>query len=91
MDERARGPRGGRRPRTHRADLAALPSGAFIARDDAAWLVLDDALLRWSPAGYAQRAPRADARVRLLTPPSIVALFRNGYTPAIHPSAGHLT
>ena len=79
------------RPRTHLADLAALPSGAFIVRDDAAWLVLDDALLRWSPAGYTQRAPRADIQVRLLTPPSIVELFRNGYTPAIHPSAGHLT
>jgi hypothetical protein len=75
------------RPRTHPADLAGLPMGAFIARDGAAWLVVEDALLRWSPAGYTEPAPRTAGPVQLLTPPSIVELFRNGYTPVIHPSA----
>jgi hypothetical protein len=75
------------RPRTHLAELAELPSGAFVARDGAAWLVLDDALLRWSPAGSTERAPRTPGQAQLLTPPSIVELFRHGYTPAIHPSA----
>ena len=41
-----------------------LPDGAFVLRDGAPWLVLGDALLRWTPAGYADRVgrPRAAAR-----------------------------
>ena len=43
---------------------ADLPDGAFVLRDDGApWLVRGDALLRWTPAGYAERR-RAAARRR---------------------------
>ena len=75
------------RPRTHQAELASLPDGAFIAQDGAAWLVHHDALLRWTPAGYTARRPRTPGAVTLLTPPSLVAVLAAGYTPALHPSA----
>ena len=74
-------------PRTHLAELITLPDGAFIAHDGAAWLVSNDALLRWTPAGYTARRPRASGMVTLLTPPSLVAVLAAGYTPMLHPSA----
>ena len=77
------------RQRTHAADLAAVPDGAFIARDGHAWLVLGKRLLRWTAGGYIEPAPRpTDGReVTLLTPPSIVAVLRAGYQPLLHPTA----
>ena len=48
-------------------------------------------LLRGSPAGYADRAPRpARERAVLITPPSLVAVLRAGWEPIVpllHPSA----
>jgi len=82
--ERRRGPW---QPRTHLAELATLPDGAFIAQDGAAWLVDHDDLLRWTPVGYTARRPRAPGAVTLLTPPSLVAVLAAGYTPMLHPSA----
>ena len=74
--------------RTFDADLASLPDGAFVALAAAtAWLVQGPALLRWSPSGYTDRRPRPSGRVTVLTPPSILEAFRNGYTAAVHPSA----
>lgn len=74
--------------RTAPAELADLPDGAFVVRDGAAWLVRDGFLLEWTPGGYAARRPRpAGGRVELLTPPSVVAVFRAGYRPRLHPSA----
>jgi|SRR5450755_905754 hypothetical protein len=47
------------------------------------------ALLPWSFAGYGVPVPvRPEARVELLTPPSIVAVLAAGYRPLVHPSAG---
>src|ERR1019366_965594 len=37
------------------APIGELPDAAFVLRDGAPWLVLGDALLRWTPAGYADR------------------------------------
>jgi hypothetical protein len=45
--------RGGRK-KTHQADMLGLPDGTFVARDGAAWLVLEGRLLRWTPSGYAE-------------------------------------
>jgi hypothetical protein len=74
--------------RTHPAELAELPDGAFVAREGGAWLVLDAHLLEWSPAGYVSRRPRpARGPVELLTPPSMVAVLRAGYRPHVHPTA----
>jgi len=61
----------GRAKRTEPAELADLPDGTFIARDDRAWLVLQRSLLEWSPAGYVARRDRPPrARVDVLTPPA---------------------
>jgi hypothetical protein len=79
-----------RERRLHRAALDELPDGAFVAEDGVAWLVLGDELLRWTPAGYAERRPRRQGDVSLLTPPSLAAILRAGWDPVVpllHPSA----
>jgi hypothetical protein len=78
----------GRERRLHPA--GELPDGAFVLRDGAPWLVLGEQLLRWTPAGYAERVPRDTGAAALLTPPSLVAALRTGWTgavPLLHPSA----
>jgi hypothetical protein len=81
-------------PRTQRhssASLPELPDGAFVVRDDAAWLVRGDELLRWTAAGYDTRVARpAGGDARLITPPSLVAVLQTGWrslVPVLHPSA----
>jgi hypothetical protein len=81
----------GRTQRHHPAPLDSLPDGAFVLRDGAPWLVRGDALRRWTPGGYADRAPRpAGEDAVLITPPSLVAILRTGWEPSVpllHPSA----
>jgi hypothetical protein len=77
---------------TYRAQLGALPDGAFIRLpDDAgqrAYLVDGDRLLAWAPAGYGPGLARPRRRdVEVLTPRSIVAVLSAGYCPMLHPSA----
>jgi hypothetical protein len=79
-----------RRKRTHRERFEALPDGAFVVLDGAAWLVHGDAVLAWSDTGYgARRARPARGEADALTPPSALEVLRAGYRPALHPSAGH--
>ena len=77
--------------RRHEAPIEELPDGAFVLREGAPQLVLGAELLRWTAAGYAGRVPRpAHGRAELLTPPSLVAVLRAGWRPAVpllHPSA----
>ena len=59
--------------------------------DGAARLVRAGRLLTWTPAGYeaGERAVRTD--VRVITPPSLVAVLRAGWdgsVPLLHPTAG---
>ena len=74
----------------HRRALDDLPDGAFVVRDGEPWLVHDSQLLRWTPAGYAERVPRPrDAAAVVITPPSLVAVLRAGWEPLVplfHPS-----
>ena len=66
-----------------------LADGAFVLRDGEPHLVRGAQLLRWTPAGYCERAP-ASGREELITPPSLVAVLRAGWEPAVpllHPSA----
>jgi hypothetical protein len=78
----------GTRKRTYREDLAALPDGTYIVLRGDPYLVLGSELLRWTPGGYTARFTRpAHRHVEVLTPPSIVDLFRDGYRPMLHPSA----
>jgi len=70
--------------------LDGLPDGAFVLRDGEAWLVLGEQLLRWTPAGYTDRAPRESGRAELVTPRSLVEVLRFGWEPLVpmlHPSA----
>ncbi|MBO0684467.1 MAG: hypothetical protein J2P45_15020 [Candidatus Dormibacteraeota bacterium] len=74
--------------RTSEADLTELPDGAFIVLGGGAWLVADRWLLAWSPSGYVDRRSRPRrGRVEVLTPPSVVDVFRAGYRPHVHPSS----
>lgn len=79
------------RKHTYREDIATLPDGVFIAFDSAnnnAWLIWRDHLLAWSSAGYTARRDRPPSGVvNVLTPRSLVAVFRAGYQPLVHPTA----
>ncbi len=73
---------------TYRAPLDSLPNGSFVAIESHAWLVLDNALLLWTPDGYTKKIPRpGNSLVAVLTPRPIVECFRNGYQPEIHASS----
>ena len=71
--------------------FGALPDGAFVLREGAVWLVLADALLRWTPGGYAERVQRPrNGRASVVTPPTLVDVLATGWTgsvPLLHRSA----
>lgn len=72
---------------TYEAALGSLPNGCFVEMDGAAALAWGDALLLWTPGGYARKIPRRDGlRVTVLTPEPIVECFRQGYEPGTHES-----
>jgi hypothetical protein len=77
--------------RLHRTQLDGLSDGAFVVEGGAPWLVLGSELLRWTPAGYAERRPRRSGiEAELVTPPSLVAVLSTGWrgsVPFLHPSA----
>ncbi len=86
IDRRLQAERG----RTHQARHEDLPDGAFVVHDDAPHLVLGDHLRPWTPAGYGDRIPRPTGAARLITPPSLLELLRDGWSgavPLLHPSA----
>ena len=77
--------------RLHERHARQIPDGAFVLLDGAPWLVLGDALLRWTPGGYAEPRRRPSGRVGVVTPPTsldILAAGWNGTLPLFHPSAG---
>lgn len=72
---------------TYRAALNLLPDGCFVRIDGVAWLVWQDALFLWTPAGYAGRVRRPRRRdVTVLTPRPILECFRAGYRTEVHES-----
>jgi hypothetical protein len=93
MDDRLHAERltGAGAQRHHDAALDELPDGAFVLRDDAAWLVLGDTLRRWTPAGYTDAVARPFTGAVVLTPPASVAVLARGWRPTavplLHPSA----
>lgn len=77
----------GRAKRTYRANLLAVPDGTFVRIDDAAHIVWRGELAAWSDTGYTKRrAIGGPLEVEVLTPASIVEIFRAGYVPAVHPT-----
>lgn len=75
-------------------EAGTLPDGTFVlGGEGGAWLVRGSALLRWTPAGYAERRRRPAPGMPLepITPPSLVELLRDGWQGVVallHPSAG---
>lgn len=65
-----------------------LPDGTMVELDGAFHAVRHGQLLRWSQAGYVEAAKLPSGQtLRLLTPPLIVQILRQGYEPRWHPSA----
>ena len=79
--------------RTFRAPLADLPLGTIVEHDGDPYLLWRSGWLRWTHKGYEapDTAPQAIAAVDVLTPRSIVAMFRRGFMPQVHPSADTVT
>jgi hypothetical protein len=77
--------------RRHAVGCDDLPDGVFILVGRAPYLVLGDALLRWTPAGYGERRPRARGlSAEVITPPSLIWVLRQEWhplVPLLHPSA----
>ena len=80
----ARAIRGARRLQHHRASAETLPDGAFVAGPH---LILGDAALPYSPAGYAAPILRPAGDVAVLTAPPMLAVLRGGYKPTLHATA----
>ena len=94
MDERLHRERLDPRTRTqrhHRAPIDGLPDGAFVLREGEPFLVLGPSLLRWTNAGYAERASRPAAEdATVITPPTLVEVLgaeRDPVVPFLHPTA----
>jgi hypothetical protein len=76
--------------RLHATPAGDVPDAAFVLRDGAPWLVRGKHLLRWTPAGYTDRAPRGTRPLEMITPPTLAAVLRAGFAsamPLLHPSA----
>ena len=68
--------------------IETLPDGTMIAMNSEAFAVRGKRLLRWTPSSYVGAKSRVGGiTVDVLTPPSIVAVLKAGYTPLWHPSA----
>lgn len=79
--------------RCHDARLDEVPDGGFVLEDGEPWLVLGPDLLRWTPAGYAERRARWRGRATLITPPALVSVLCTGWTgavPLLHPSTAEV-
>jgi len=77
----------GREKRTYEAVLSSLPPGTMVEREGHAFLLWSGRLRPWSFSGYRPAiglSPRA--RVRVLTPKSIVNAIRSGFVPQVHES-----
>jgi len=79
------------RQRRHQAPYDDLPDGSAVLVDGRPWMVRAAQLLRWTPGGYPDRAPRPAGTATVLTPPSVCAVLAAGWDselPLLHPSAG---
>ena len=86
---------GTRDRRLHASRYSELPDGAFVLEAGGPHLVLARRLLTWSPGGYCagHRRPR-NGRATVITPPSLMAILRSGWSPSVpllHPSSNRLS
>ncbi|MBD1364567.1 hypothetical protein IDJ77_12175 [Mucilaginibacter sp. ZT4R22] len=69
---------------TFEADINNLPDGTFIELAGEAYIIANNYIFKWSPAGYDEGLPYPEnEQVRVLTPRSVVNAFRCGYWPQI--------
>lgn len=91
MDERLHAERlDGRAKRLHRLVARDLPDCAMILIDSAPHALREGKLLRWSFEGYSPTMLALPAIADVLTPPTILAALRAGYTPRWHESAARV-
>lgn len=84
--------RGTRRRRWHPVRWRSVPTGCFVRLDDEPFLVLEDAVVRWTTQGYGRPRQRPDSGVvELITPPATAAALRAGYRPQIDPAASAIS
>ena len=79
-----------RAQRHHAMESADLSDGAFVLHEGEPWLVFGDRLHRWTPGGYDTSIRRVRGVAVVVTPPSLVAVLREGWSgdvPLLHPSA----
>ena len=70
------------------AAVKDLPSGAMFEHEGAAFLVWKEAIHRWSADGYIPSSLQVGLQpVNVLTPASIVRIYRDGFIPGVHASA----
>jgi hypothetical protein len=69
------------------APLADLPLGTIVEHDGDPYLLWRSRWLRWTPKGYEAPSVTPPAVVEVLTPRSIVAMLRTGFSTQVHPSA----
>lgn len=73
---------------TFQERLPNLPSGTFVEIEGNAYLLWQRRLWLWSHQGYIEpSAIVPSALVTVLTPASVVAVFRYGFKPQVHESA----
>jgi len=77
-----------RSKRTWRAEAAGLPDGTMIAHGDQPMALRGNGTFAWFYAGYSPALARPTGEVEVITPPSTVAVLREGFGPVWHPSAG---
>lgn len=66
--------------------MEALPDGAMVQAAGESYLIVREAPLQWSMAGY-RKAEGAIDETKLLTPLSTLRALAAGYRPVLHPSA----
>jgi hypothetical protein len=73
---------------TFEAPVETLPFGTFIQNEGTVYLVTDNAMLPWSLHGYGTPVPlfKPGKEITVLTPASIVRLFREGFRPQVDAS-----
>jgi hypothetical protein len=71
---------GTHRRRLHQMSWADLPGGSFVQLEHGPAVVVGDAVVLWTSAGYGLARPRpTSGTASVITPPSTVAVLRAGY------------
>lgn len=77
-----------RQKASYASQLGRLPSGTFVTlgHSQTPHLIWDKELYPWHPTGYGASYHADEQIVQVLTPPSIVRMFVEGYRPHLHHS-----